>query len=66
MKNLRAMDLSTSWNKYPKDIRGRCVGTGCLHTERRHDGQQERVAASIARRQSCLYYPVYDFPGKRL
>lgn len=51
MRNLRAMDLSTSWNKYPQAIKGRCVGTGCLHAERRRDGHRERVAALIARRQ---------------
>lgn len=31
MRNLRAMALSTSWNKHLEGIKGRCIGTGCLH-----------------------------------
>lgn len=58
MRNVRAMRQciqGASWNKYPKDIKGKCIDTGCLHTERRSGFQQEGMtASSVARRQLDL------------
>lgn len=46
-----------SWNKYPKDIKGKCIDTGCVHTERRDGFQQESMAALVATRQLELMLP---------
>lgn len=52
---MRLCIQGASWNKYPKDIKGKCIDTGCLHTERKNGFQQESMAASsVARRQLDL------------
>lgn len=59
-RDVRARGYSiegASWNKYPKDIKGECIDTGYVHTERRNGFQQESMAASVATRQLELMLP---------